>query len=372
MSRIDFERDPLKHYVRRYGWLGAAKEQKHAIRKRSKRIPLRYFTFCAAAAIDVFMLEREGILERSAQTGRLESVYFCEQDINQFGIIADLIGSPENGFRNPFERIVLFKEDEETEGKTLEGELEEDQPYDPEVREKLRCKDEHYRLRNAFPFDIINLDVCGGPMFPPGQRVIAPLLRSIVQILEWQTESRFPINDRECNQFTLFLTSHVHPNRTNQEAVKQLENRVIENINTNVGFGSAFFNRYGHNQTNRLVHENFAEFFCLALPKFMIDRALYDYGWQVTCGPTYLYNRDDIWDANRPYQIMHTVSVYKRIPGFRERLDDRSPEQYTQSVSQLVNDGVEWVDSVMDPDTERKLQEDLKEIIEFRDQRRNS
>ena len=55
--RINFETDSLKHYVRRYGWLTAAKQQKSAIGNRSKTIPLRYFTFCAAEAIDVFMLE---------------------------------------------------------------------------------------------------------------------------------------------------------------------------------------------------------------------------------------------------------------------------------------------------------------------------
>ena len=369
MSQIDFATDTLKHYVRRCGWLAAAKDQKYAISRRSKRIPLRYFTFCAEEAIDVFMLVHEGIIERSEQTGRLEGVYFCEQDDSKFGIIADLIGSPAQGFPGPFEKIVLFEDDEETEGRTLE----DDQPYTSEVlHKKLRYKDAHHRLRKTFPFDIINLDVCGGVMFPHEQEVITPLLESIFQILEWQMESRFPINGLKCKQFTLFITSHIDPNQTNQDAIEQLKNRVVENINTNVDFGSAFFNRYGHNEADKLVGENFAEFFCLALPKLMIHRALYDYGWQVTCGPTYLFNRDNKWEKDNPYQMMHTVSTYERIPNFQQRLDAPSIGQYMQSVTQLVEAGIKWVDDVIKPDKERKLQEDLKEIVELRDQHQKS
>ena len=371
MNHINFEADILKHYVRKYGWLKATKQQEHAIEGRSERIPLRYFTFCAAEAIDVFMLEREGILRRSEQTGRLETVYFCERDDDKFGIIADLIGSPEHGFRGLFERIVLFEDDEETEGKTLEGELEAEQPYTTELREKLRYKNEHCRLRKAFPFDIINLDVFG-VMFPPRQGIIAPLLESIIQILKWQTESWSSINDCECNRFTLFLTSHIDPSLTNQAAIEQLKNRVTDNINTSDVFQSAFVDQYGHNQVQKLSCEKFAEFFCLALPKFIIHRALFDFGWQVTCGPTYLYNRDDRWVENKRYQIMHTVSIYERIPDFQQSLDVPSTGQYIQSVTQLVNDGVEWVDNVIESETKRELQEDLKKIVELRDQHQKS
>ena len=70
--------------------------------------------------------------------------------------------------------------------------------------------------------------------------------------------------------------------------------------------------------------------------------------------------------------MMHTVSVYERIPGFRERLDDRSQEQYNQSVTQLLNDGVEWVDDIIESNMKRQLKEDLKKIVELRDQRQKS
>lgn len=371
MSRIDFETDLLKHYVRKYGWLKASKQQKHQIGDRLKKIPLRYFTFCAADAIDVFMLLREGILTKSDETGRLEGVYFCEQDLESFGKIASMIGTPEQGFQGDFHEIVLFKDDEETKDKRLE----DDKPYRPELRKKLHYKDANRRLREAFPFDVINLDVCGvmfpSKMAPKG--VITPLLKSIDQILKWQTESSFSSSNGECTQFTLFLTSHVDPDLTNQTAIQQLANRVIDNISTNKDFRSAFDKQYGHIQVKKLESEDFAEFFCVALPKYMIHEALYDHGWQVTCGPTYLYNRDNIWKENKQYQIMHTVSVYERISGFQHRLDAPSMGQYIQSVTQLVNNGAKWVDHIVeDPTVSLELAEDLKQIVELRDQPRDS
>ena len=121
---------------------------------------------------------------------------------------------------------------------------------------------------------------------------MAPLLKSIIQILKWQTESRFSINNRECKQFTLLLTSHIDQDDTNPEVIKQLEKRVNDNISMNKDFQSTFFNRYGHDQAGRLACEDFAEFFCIALPKYIIHTALYQFGWEITSGPTFLFNRD--------------------------------------------------------------------------------
>ena len=170
--------------------LTAARQQKQAIKRRSKKIPLRYFTFCAKNAIDIFMLEREGILKRSEETGPMEGVYFCEKKERDFEKIEKLIGLPQRGFRGSFEDIVLFKDDEKTEGKKLEDELESDGYYTPDIREKLRYKETHHRLREAFPFDIINLDV-SDVMFPTGKEMIGPLLESIIRILEWQQIQNF-------------------------------------------------------------------------------------------------------------------------------------------------------------------------------------
>ena len=194
-----------------------------------------------------------------------------------------------------------------------------------------------------------------------------------LQILEWQTESIYLINQSPCKRFTLFLTSHIDKDDTNQEVVKQLENLVNDNISAYGDFQTAFFNQYRHNQADRLAREKFAEFFCVALPKFMISRALLEFGWKVTSGPTFLYKRDYQREKNKQYQIMHTVSVYERISDFQQCLDAPNTSQYIQSVTQLVNDGVKWVDDVVEnPNISRELDEDLKQIVKLRDQRRNS
>jgi hypothetical protein len=99
MSNINYRNDIPKHYVRKYGWLPACQLQARVIKNRIKKNPLRYFTFCAADAIDVFMLARKGILKMSDQTGRIEGVFFCEKDEQAFGKIAALIGSLNKGSR---------------------------------------------------------------------------------------------------------------------------------------------------------------------------------------------------------------------------------------------------------------------------------
>jgi hypothetical protein len=361
MSHINYSTDIPKHYVRRNGWLSACRKQAAFVKKRSKRIPLRYFTFCAADAIDVFMLEREGVVKRSEDSGRLEGVYFCEKDDEAFGTIAALIGSPEQGFRGKFEKIVLFSDDD-TEGKSIE----DDVPFTSEVRKKLQYKDAHSRFQSSFPFDIINLDVVG-VLFPLRKGIITPLLKSIIQILQWQTESNFSINNKASDQFTLFLTSHIDPDRTDREAIGQLKNRLRDNL-AYEKFRIEFGNKFGHEDVDKLAGEQFSEFFCVALPKYFIHHALFTLGWKVVHGPSFLYARENKWGENKTYQIMHSVSVFERIPDFEQRLDQPTISTYTDAVIEILAKGIVLVDALIEnPENSTMLEEDLRQIVEYRD-----
>src|SRR5262249_32670090 len=142
--------------------------------RRLKR-PVRYFTFCAASAIDVFMLERAGILRRDGEM-RLVSTFFCERDPADFAEISRLIGSAEQGFQGAFEEIILFTESDSTRGLSYQD--IEGPRRSPFLQERLRVKDIHYRLKATFPFDILNIDATG-TLLPPKQGAMSRLLRAI-------------------------------------------------------------------------------------------------------------------------------------------------------------------------------------------------
>src|SRR5438309_1955133 len=79
--RLNYETDVIKHYVRLVGWLPASNQRKSAV---GSGRPVRYFTFCAASAVDVFMLEREEVIRRNVEDGVLQETYYCEFDPPDF------------------------------------------------------------------------------------------------------------------------------------------------------------------------------------------------------------------------------------------------------------------------------------------------
>lgn len=237
-----------------------------------------------------------------------------------------------------------------------------------QVRNKLRYKDANLRLRVSFPFDVINLDVFG-VMFPPRKGIITPLLRSLLQILQWQTSQTLQPGNRPCDQFTLLLTSHLDPDLTDQDAIAQLTNRLDENLRSNQQFRDVITARYGFSTARQLADAYFAEFFCIALPKYILQYALFQLGWSVQNGPIYLYNRPDRYNSQKSYQIMHSVSVFQRVPDFSQRLDSPGVEQYMHEATKIATGGVTWVDELVgNLDIQSALESDLEEILAFRSQ----
>lgn len=362
-SKINYDTDILKHSVRVTGWLPACRHRHN--RMHEEKCPLKYFTFCASNAVDIFMLEKEGIIRRNQKTGHLDGVYFCEQDLEEFRKIVEFVGSEAHGFLDSFVNVACFQDDADTRGKSIYDDAEY---YEEHIRRKLRRKERHTRFRNAFPFDVINLDVCG-VIFPPRQqRIVSPMLRSIRNILTWQ-KTPSSQDGRLCNEFTLFLTSHVHPAHLNRQAVATLKQALDLNLLLYTPYSAAFANRYGYGDAAQFAHNNFAEFFAVVLPKIIVGDA-HRSNWDVEYQNVFLYTRyASFRGQTRPYNIMSSVAHFKRAPAPSKVLDNPLRQRYVEEVTTILDRGPCWLDDyVQDEVKARELRKSLSEIVQFREQ----
>ena len=309
-TNLNWDNDVVKHFVRQRAWLPAALSQASTTRGMGREP--KYLTFCAAQALDVFLLLKEGVLIRDESTNCVLNTYFCEKNAAVFGEITRLIGSAEQGFLGDFADMVLFKEDSETEGKSLDDVATQ---YPRNLRNRLSTKDRHLRLRSAVPFDVINLDICG-TFFPPSGGVLSPMLESIRTLLDWQTDSA----DEEdgFGSFTLFLTAHVESGRVNPEAFHELITMVEDNREVYVEFARAWEKRFGTNDVPNTACKDFVGFYCAALPKVIISDA-FRRGWLAKAQFSGLYSRPR---ENRDGQ---KVSEYSML-GWVGRFDKYVPE----------------------------------------------
>ncbi len=184
-----------KHCARYYGWLPASKEFKNLIDKPS----LKYLTLCACQAIDVFMLELEGVLQRDERK-RLPNVIICEKDPGDAAEIFRVVRPPlqEAIIVAPLEDMLTFKDTDETKGLSPEAYVR-----DRSLRRLLRIKGLSQRIKQHFPFDIINFDTYGNLLNP------APERNRLYQAFE-----RIFALQQGADEFLLFVTtpiSDIHP-----------------------------------------------------------------------------------------------------------------------------------------------------------------
>jgi len=190
MSEINYDQYYSKHCVRYFGWLRASKKLKKEVGNKS----LKYFTLCAKEAIDIFMLECEGVLSRD-KNEKLPDVIICEKEPRDAAEILNLVRPPQKEaiFVGELEKILTFRDTTETET------LSPDMPVrDRRIRSLLRLKDLSERFKKCFPFDIINFDPYGN-LLNPG-KTQNKLYQCLDKIFELQ---------KGIDTFLLFLTTPI-------------------------------------------------------------------------------------------------------------------------------------------------------------------
>lgn len=224
MTDIDYDKDYPKHCVRYYGWLPASR----AFQKQIKKESLKYFTLCAKQAIDVFMFELEKVLVRD-QNKKLPDVIICEKIPSCAAEIFKLVRPPlkEAVLVGELEKILTFQETEETKGLSPDEDVR-----DHRIRKLLRIKGLSERVKECFPFDIINFDPYGNFLNPVQER--NKLCQSFKKIFELQ---------KRIDTFLLFVTTpifDIHP-----DSESRLKSKFKSNLSSHADIRTALKRSFG-------------------------------------------------------------------------------------------------------------------------------
>ena len=362
-TKLDWDDDVTKHFVRREVWLPAALDQANMCRDLGREP--KYLTFCAAEALDVFLFLNNGILTRDSHSNCVTNAFFCEKDPLDFAEITRLIGSAEQGFLGDFTDIVLFTDDDETQGKEFN---DLGVRYPRELRNRLSTKARNRRLREAVPFDVLNLDIYG-TFFPPKAGVLSPMLTSIRTLLDWQTDSAE--HDHTFASFTLFLTAHVECGRVNESAFNELIEMVANNRSAYAGFSEALERRFGTSEPSEIATTDFDGFYSTALSKVVVSEA-FQRGWKASVPFSGLYKRtrqtSEGAEASEYSMLAWTCRFERLIPEEAQLGLPHAPRdsEYATLISQLPKEP-EDIDlaaqSVHD-----EVQADLSQVISSREE----
>lgn len=330
---FQFENDPLKHYVRTKLWLPYCQERLSALRKGKKTRRLRYFTFCAAGAIDVLMLNVHKVVLTSSGD-KFDNVTFFDKDPESVNETAKNIPGA-SGFPGDFTAIVqAFNQSDidlfDSENPLSPLEAEHD-TLETEKRQILRSQFKSFILR--FPFDVINLDleelIFKQREPPPGK-----VINTLRKILDWQKR---PINGvDEIKEFTLFFTTQIGPRNLTEQHIDSLIGCLKSNVELNDEVKIAFKLRVTHTDPEKLFKEDFQNFYKIAVPKILV-KVLNENDWHINPAngiSIYEFERNS---SSGPYIILHLgMHVERMNPPKERRMAWDEPQGYASSYSDLT------------------------------------
>lgn len=339
MSPIDIDYDAYygKHCARYYGWLPASKTFKKQIENK----PLKYFTLCAPQAIDVFMLEKEGVLSRD-KNKKLPNVIICEENEDARTEILKLVRPPvkEAVIMDKLEELILYEDDDEV--RQLLGKGESARP-NKKQREKLDRRERAQHLKDQFPFDIFNFDPCGSLL--DSDLEVNRLYHAFKRIFELQ---------KSIDMFLLFITTNI----TNIHSNVQSRFRKIFKLNVSkypkireILLSSVGTTTYGSINENRRKAVGFA--------KAIVMSAARSKGWNCKHQGIYIYE----YQSGGTRMLSSVMKLSKPHVAPDESI-------YVEDIIRVIKQMPEYY-SYKDSLENQEVKKHLKKIIEYREKTRN-
>lgn len=332
MNGVDWDNRFIKHYVRRDGWLPASIEYCSQIGKPS----IKYFTLCDTQAIDIFMLEKAGILKRDPN-GKLPNVIICESDPSKLTDINNIVKPPLDEFiiNETLEDLLTFKESADVRRREYDP---FDVPRNKNERKKRRLKRRHERFKMYLPFDIINFD--------PSNSILERALNGnrLYEALECFFEFQ-----KLTNQFLLFVTtkiSGIHPG-----ILKVFAQDLKDNLCKYPKFYEVMESKFGNVEFSK-IPESYRSSVCFL--KSIIVRIAKKSGWVIESKGIYTYQNKD------GTKWLDSVMFCKLVASGQDE------SVYIDDIIKVIEGKMRnysYADSLKD----KSIKDDLKEIVAYRE-----
>ena len=221
-----FDDDPLKQYIRRYGWLEIVREYHARMIQRDVNRGLKILTLPGRNASDVGLFFREGIAY--ANESQVLNVAICDE-ANALGVQANLV---------KLGRFLAVSN-----------------------KELLRTLEKDTQFISQFPFDVINLDFCN-QLFDFNNARNLMTLQKIFWLQKGQA-------------FLLLLTSRSDPHLNIPEA----ESIISDNMSLE-SFRQAYIDRFGSDNVD-LCMRDYVTLTQILFPK-VVARLARDNGYRIS------------------------------------------------------------------------------------------
>jgi len=310
-----WDRDPIKQYIRRFGWLEVIKNFVERQKGAGVDRPLKYLTIPGSNASDIGLLWQADLLTRTSEG--FPDVAICDKTSAE-EVLANLGGLKGYSSRSFYEAV-----------KYPQGEL---------------C--------SLFPFDVINLDLCGAIITGAEKRNRA--LKQLVSI-------RWIFRLQRGQGFLLLLTASAD----DRSAHDTLQRVLMNNLNSEDKFKETYQSRYGVLDPEPYL-EDYRSLVQLVVPK-VIARMARDCGYRVLEHFAAKYDRQhhEMFCHSFEFEFLGRKKAAKKYePYFDEiQLDEVSqqlPSQlhiqainaYADFISTLVQRDPKRIEGILDSDTE--------------------
>lgn len=366
-----FEECLLKHFIRKEVWLPLCRKQLKIVNKSGKggTRRLKYFTFCAAGALDVLLLDRARIVKKS-ETDEFDTVYFFDRD--QESVVETRKRIPgANGFPGDFVKVVLQAEVGDDNKPAL------DSPADLEnTREVRRAQNERAQLTafiDAFPFDVINLDL-EQYFFRPKEQLPGKLVNALRKVLEWQKREGMTNRGKRYNvtEFTLMFTTQVGPPNLTPTYLEYLRDTCLQrNLDSYQQLQAPFLRKSGGRDVGQFFQEDFDGAFKLAVPKSLTELAL-ECDWYIDGDGSVKVYQFDRPSEDGSYRMLHMAMTLKRQSPDREHrppgagISAAVQAEHEKALERLFQDDVSVVEKIVVGEVAEGLKGDLDDLFEHR------